>query len=419
MSNGEVKYKVTADGTGAATTLNNVGTALNGANAKAESGAGLWNADTAAMKGAAVAVRGFFSALGVIGAVLGGINMVISLWRQLNDLIGRGAAEAEAQAKQKADELKEAEAAAARQAEEHFRKARAEAEKYIETLKEAARLEDRKGAASARVRNARAKQEEAEIDKAVAEGRMDKASAAVEKERVGLLAQRDNLEAEIERKKARLAQTRTASDSATFASVAATVEEDQLGKAKDEAFEKARNLTAANRKKKGVGWIAAGEMAKAEEKAWGASAKAEADYDAAKQRTAEAGEAARIAAAYAREVENEVNPELEALTAELAALGTLLAANDAKSLALAAPAAEEPKKEDDEGNGKGGKGGGFATKTVEAPVDSWTRIGAYTGHGGMNDRQLQIAMRSMTLQERSNTRLGQILEQLRKMEATT
>lgn len=512
MSDANVKIKITAEGKQAKAELGNVGTAVKGAGAAVKStsvatgtGAGMWAAYTGAVKAATVGVRGFFSALGLIGAIMGGISMVISLCGKLKDVWNaahRAQEEAAERAKQEAEELKQAEEEAARAAKERFDAAKDAADEYIRKLKEALDIEKRAADNRAQVRSARAERENVGIDAMQARGEISAPAAAAEKEMVSLRAQRDNIEEQIATLEARLRAAEENVDRAEDAKVDA---EFALGEARgkdEEAWAAARAIE----RKKGrpfQGILARNDLQRQADTAWMESSRtyqavnrAEADLEA---KTLER----EAADAFYEEVYGEVTPALELLRVQLETVAAKMAANDEKVTAMAredgsealaaarrsrekadidaqvsrgeksqevgalekkridlekqladAQAAVEKREQQLAASGmdldedkvlaalregaaeaqtrldinsadleKARSGGAKTDKasasTVTAGSDPWKKVGAFVGNGRMNDRQLQVAMRSMTLLERSNVRLGQILAQLEKMEATT
>lgn len=500
MSDGELKYKISADGNGAKKELADVAAGVKASNAAAGTGTGVWAAYTGAMKAATSAVRGFFSALGVIGAVLGGINMVVSLWRQLNDLVGRGAAQAAETAAAKARELEAAEKAAAEAAKERFDAAKSAADEYVRKLREAMELEARAAAARAQVRSLAADKENAEIDAMQARGDISAPAAALEKEMVSLRAQKDNIKEQID---VLLDKLHVAEENVGRAEEAKTSAKFNLESAEERYDELWTAARQSMRRRKGTGFIAAGEQAQREKEAWLASAYAYSDVEAAQEKAQAAALERDAADKFYESIYDEVTPALKVLHAQLDVVNSKIETNGEKFAALgredgsdALEAARRAREKADidaevsrgeksqtvgelekrridlekqladkqaevdkrvklfEGSSwdfdadkvlaalregvaeaqtrlatnaeelEKARTGAVRPAKVEAPMvtagsDPWRRVGAFVGNGQSSDRQVQIAMRSMTLLERGNVQLGMILRQLERMEATT
>lgn len=64
-------------------------------------------------------------------------------------------------------------------------------------------------------------------------------------------------------------------------------------------------------------------------------------------------------------------------------------------------------------------------ETVKPAVDAWTKIGAFVGNGGNNagvevaKRHLQVSQKHLSLAEKSNARLQQLVTQISKLKETT
>ena len=114
----DLKIRVQVESKAAEAALDRTAAKVANVKATTSGGSGAWTVYTGAMKAATVAVRGFFSALGVVGAIMGGINMVISLWQKLSDHIRGPAVRAAEEAKKATEDLKKAEEEAARAAQE-------------------------------------------------------------------------------------------------------------------------------------------------------------------------------------------------------------------------------------------------------------------------------------------------------------
>ena len=482
-----------------------VSAGVKASNAAAGTGTGVWSAYTVAMKAATSAVRGFFSALGVIGAVLGGINMVISLWRQLNDLVGRGAAQAAETAAAKARELEAAEKAAAEAAKERFDAAKSAADEYVRKLREVARQQIELANAENQVRSAKAGLASAETNLAVAKGEMSPADAALKTERITLESQQDNLKT--------LRDARQNEINEAFKAAKDTAKEEQaasekLKKAADALAQVEQdiqemgnmpNFPVGYRYAEQVDWRDRPAATKRKEELEKAKNDAQDEYDKAVQKAAKAQ-------SNFEDVKQETVPALRTLSAQLKTVGMQLDANSAKQTKLNADRADEEKEnlqkteisrrkaqidlevaEGEKSQSQGSlekqrldlerqraeanvalekrlavdQASGRDTETddvvlalrntvaelstrldtnaaelekarsgeakpakVEAPMvtagsDPWRRVGAFVGNGQSSDRQVQIAMRSMTLLERGNVQLGKILRQLERMEATT
>lgn len=176
--------------------------------ASASGGTGAWAAYTGAMKAATGAVRGFFSALGVVGAVMAGVNMVISLWKTLSETIRGPAVRAAEEAADAAKSLRDAEEEAASRAQKHYDAAIAKAREYIAALKEVADYEQGKANAASQERHANVERENAALDKQVAEGTMSSAEASARKRINSLNAAQEDREAQIGLANSRLANAR-------------------------------------------------------------------------------------------------------------------------------------------------------------------------------------------------------------------
>lgn len=501
----EIKIKASVDSKQAEAALGRTAAGVKSVKAASVGGTGAWTAYTGAMKAATVAVRGFFSALGVIGAVMGGINMVISLWKNLSDHLRGPAVRAAEEAKKRAEELKQAEEDAAKAAQERFEKATEAAREYIKVLKEAAALEASKLSDRSKIRSANTTEANANIDRQVATGELDRTAASAQKRMNSLLARQADLEDARRTAQNNLDAVRAARDSKSKDYDRAdenVMQKAEASVAADEAFQDYVGKHTAGRA--GVGLLAAQEESRIKESLGNKSALAYKDYEeAVAERDALNVELEAIEQHFA-EVSSETARNLEVLNAELAANAAEMAAAEAEFEALAAKeraatlesvgkeAAEEANKALDsqaasgvisqgqanaqkavnqiqeqiaalERAREGEEVGGFQwdsawiekamsdlqdhlaealenvelenkkaektsqiqTETVKPMVDAWTKIGAFTGNGANNagvevaKRHLQVSQKHLTLAEKSNARLQQLVNQISKLKETT
>lgn len=503
MSNGELKYRVTVDGKGAQAELQGVGGAVKSTNAAAGAGTGLWLAYTGAMKAATAAVRGFFAALGVIGAIMAGISLAISLFGKLKDAV-LGSADAEEEAAERAKRMKEAQEEWARKAKEGIDAAREAEERYIETLKKAQQIEEARVAAQSKIRGERGERERMQIDRQVARGEISAPAATLEKEMVTLRARREDIEAEMERLRKELEDADAHQAEAFEAAEASSAREWRLKEANDEA---AAEVNRVSRPRAGNGYIAAGEQQQEINAAERHHREVNMAWQAAEQETAELEEQARKAGEHYEEVERRVNLALEVLAEQLETTDAKIAANNeafsdlipqqekANSEALEAARRSRARADIDAEVSRGEKSQAVgelekkridlerqlaeaqaavdkrrqqleesgwdldsdkvlealregaaeaqtrldinaaalekaqagrvkapaAEPTVTAGSDPWRKVGAFVNGGTnpMTDKALQVWIRQLTMQERSNYYLDKIQRQVEKLEATT
>lgn len=331
----ELKAKVSVESKAAEASLGRVASGVQGAKAAAAGGAGVWGVYTGAMKAATNAVRGFFSALGVIGAVMGGINMVISLWKNLSDHLRGPAVRAAEEAKKRAEDLKKAEEDAAKAAQERFEQASEAAREYIKALKEAAAQEDALLSKRSRIRSANTAEANANIDRQVATGELNKTAANAQKRMNNLQTRQSDIEdakrtAEMEVENARQALKaaelahQTALDeekSARRARISAEVAFDDYDD--DFTYKNGRNVTAK---------LNDAEYNRLDNAAFDAQER----HNEAQGQLADSTAKLEAARAYLAEVSAKTAGNIEVLNAELAANAAEMSAAEAEFEALAA-----------------------------------------------------------------------------------
>lgn len=413
----ELKARVSVDAKQAQANLNATAGAVNNVKVSSAAGTGVWAAYTGAMKAATAAVRGFFSALGVIGLVMSGINLAISLFQKLKSTLESPLVKAHEEAEKAAEDLKKAEEEAAKAAEERFAKAKQEAREYIDMLKEAAELEASKRNTRNQVDRAKVEQEAALIDKMVARGEMTSAEGAARKKLSSLSADQ---QARVEARDAatqRITEAHAEKNTLLGNAAAAKAEYEQRraeSSAADKALADYYQKHSAGRA--GVGYLAARQE--------------DATKDELGQKAAEAAQAMEAAKAeWERQqtLANEVIPELgktvQAAESELEILAAQISAGSDKIEAAEAELEKALKPE--ETKAETTKSARPAAESVKPAADAWTRIGAYAGASASNAgldvarKHYQVAQRHLSLAEKTAARLDRIQATLANLETTT
>lgn len=327
----DLKIRVQVESKAAEDALDRTAAKVTNVKASASGGSGAWAAYTGAMKAATRAVRGFFSALGIVGAVMGGINMVISMWKTLSETIRGPAVRAAEEAKKAAEDLKKAQEEAARAAQERFESATNAAREYIQTLKEAAALEQAKLSDRSRIRSANTAEANADIDRQIATGETSKTYGDAQKRMNSLLARQAELEDARHTAKQALDDARAARDAKARDLQEAVAEEQRTGAASREADAAtaafAKNHAAG---RAGVGLIAAAQEERTRRDLETKSAEAAARHDEASA-TVDSRQAFLDAAEdHLAEVVSKTARNLEIYDAELAANAAEIAAAEAE-----------------------------------------------------------------------------------------
>lgn len=214
----DLKIRVQVESKAAEAALDRTAAKVSNVKASASGGSGAWNTYANATKAATSALRGFFSAFGVIGVATSAISGIITLlekWRQYlkSDLVEAHNAAADA-----AKALREAEEDAARRAAKHYDAAIAKAREYIAALKEIDDYQQGKANAASQVRQANVERENAALDKQVAEGTMSSARKRLN----SLNAAQEDRQAQIGLANSRLANARAERNDAFDAREAAS-----------------------------------------------------------------------------------------------------------------------------------------------------------------------------------------------------
>lgn len=327
----DLKIRVQVESKAAEAALDRTAAKVANVKTSASTGSSAWTAYTGAMRAATGAVRGFFSALGIVGAVMGGINMVISLWKTLSETIRGPAVRAAEEAKKAAEDLKKAQEEAARAAQERFENATNAAREYIQTLKEAAALEQAKLSDRSRIRSANTAAANADIDRQIATGETSKTHGDAQKRMNSLLARQAELEDARRTAKQALDDARAARDAKARDLQEAVAEEQRTGAASREADAAtaafAKNHAAG---RAGVGLIAAAQEERTRRDLETKAAEAAARHDEASA-TVDSRQAFLDAAEdHLAEVVSKTARNLEIYDAELAANAAEIAAAEAE-----------------------------------------------------------------------------------------